>query len=669
VKTALSHKRPLLLLLGLALVLFSAGIWKYDLWPADEPRYAEIAREILQSKDWLVLHVNGLPYDEKPPLLFWSIAAVSAPFGDVTETTARIPSILSALLVLLFTYALARRMYDEKIAIWAVILLITSSRFWWQARTCQTDMMLTAFLTMALFAFYNFISTEQKQWLLVFYGSISLALFTKGPPGLVFPLLCLIVYFWRRPLERRRFHPLIGFLAAIVGVLLWLIPSRMNMTSAAQEATRQVLLWDILGQTVGRFALGISKVQGPWYFFINLPVDWLPWSLFLPFLLPWAWRKRKEDSRMRLLLSWTVPAFIFFSISIGKRQIYLLPIFPALAILMARGILEAVQSDRKKMLQGIGWVWGGCFVALALTMAILPRFTVTEDVRFDANTSFLLSAILAACAVYIFFFLRKKGYTQLHQVIAQTTAVLFLCLALFVFPELNKHKSAKDFCEPVRFLAEKGETFRLYSVGFSREEYVFYSKHFHEPVFTDILPMVLPEDLSRLALAKKQKNLRDKMISAVEAVPIQSITNVQDSDIDALQAALREHVYKQSGEDEDFIKKFEETLTQEVAAFRDSFFGNEPGFMFVQEQDWRWLIAFEPEFKKATVLRHQGVGRREVMLLANPKGAEKMVRMQNTSDAVSSTTYPMVIEIEAKACAGNTRTTSFFFASGLILRG
>jgi 4-amino-4-deoxy-L-arabinose transferase-like glycosyltransferase len=114
---------PLLALL--AAVLFSVNLGGYDLWPADEPRYAQVAREMLDSGNWLSPTVNGESYLEKPPLLFWSQALVSLPFGDINECTARVPSALSGIVVLVLTYLLARGLFGAQTAFYAALFLLT----------------------------------------------------------------------------------------------------------------------------------------------------------------------------------------------------------------------------------------------------------------------------------------------------------------------------------------------------------------------------------------------------------------------------------------------------------------------------------------------------------------------------------------------------------------
>ena len=134
-------RAQLLFLLLLGLAVFVPAIGTHDLWPADEPRYAQVAREMLESGDCLTLRINAEPYLEKPPLLFWAIAAVSKPFGDVSAISARIPSVVSALVVVALTYLFAARLYTPRLAFWSALVLMTANRFWWQATHAQIDML------------------------------------------------------------------------------------------------------------------------------------------------------------------------------------------------------------------------------------------------------------------------------------------------------------------------------------------------------------------------------------------------------------------------------------------------------------------------------------------------------------------------------------------------
>ena len=134
-------------LLVLGLVLFLPGIGGRDLWNPDEPRYAEVTREMRQSGDFFVPHLNGKIYSEKPPLLFWSIAAASLATGEVGPVAARLPSLAAAIVTLFLLFGMAQRLFDRRVAWWSVAILATSGRILWQARVGQIDMLLLCLVT------------------------------------------------------------------------------------------------------------------------------------------------------------------------------------------------------------------------------------------------------------------------------------------------------------------------------------------------------------------------------------------------------------------------------------------------------------------------------------------------------------------------------------------
>ena len=613
-QTRLYHLAALLML---AALLFSTNIGGYDLWPADEPRYAEVAREMMESGDYLAPHVNGAPYREKPPLLFWAIAAASWPFGEVTEVSARIPSVAAALVVLVCTHILAERMYGPQTAWWACLMLMTGTRFWWQARTAQIDMLLTACLSVALCAFYAWTKSPRASTLILFYAAVAAAVYAKGPPGVLFPIFLVIIYFWRRPADRRKMHPLWGLAAVCVLVAAWLIPARMAVAHETGNQAEQAIASNLFHQTIGRFFLGVSKVQWPWYYLINLPVDWLPWALFLPWTVPWVWARRREDDRVRLLLAWVVPAFIFFSICIGKRAIYLLPIYPALAILVARSALALVESPRIVWRRRTAYAWIGLLLAIAAAVGVAVRSSSVGARGPELLPLAFAAGLLALHGVYV---AARTDMRKLHWMLAAHFIVLATVGSLYALPVVNEFKSARSFCAPIRALSGRGEAFRLYSVLFSREEYIFYSRHFHEAMFVDTFPIELPAHLDPQRI-KEQKELLQE---AVGEVPIEKFSAVTDEEVERLQAALHEAT-EQEGEDA-LDTSMRGLLLEAAEAFADLFMHDGAAFVFVQEKDWRWLVAVHPSLRASRLVHAHAVGRRDVMLIAESRGCAPSYR-------------------------------------------
>lgn len=610
--------RSEILLLGCAAaVVFSIGIGRYDLWPPDEPRFAQVAREMIERADYLVPHVNAEVYNEKPPLLFWAIAALSLPVGDVSEITARIPSVLSGVAVVLLTYLLGLRLYGRRTARWAAIVLLAGARFWWQARTGQIDMLLTAWMTLAFYALWRWDDARRAGWLVLVYGAMAAGALAKGPVAFVFPLLTIMAFYWRERVPRRRTHWILGTLAAVLLLLLWYVPARWAASGAETQAVQANIGGDVFRQIIGRLFLGVSKAQPPWYYLTTIPVDFMPWTLLFPWTLPWIWRNRGANRATFFLWCACVPALIFFSISIGKRNIYILPLFPIFALLTAAALEDLGERFMAARRSWAGVVWGAL---LALVGAAPFVARGTEYGSYIMLPALVFGGVLLAMGAVVIVLSLSARRPPIQALFAMSFVVLVAPLPHTVFPVINEFKSARTICAPVRELAEQGENFRLYSVGFSREEYIFYSHHPHQDVLTGLVGA--PEgDLGQLVeIAKDQKEARSVITDAVEDVPVADIASLTQQERDTLRAAI-ERALDEQGEDMKRLRTFETALIAELDQFAAEFGGAEPAFLYVQAEDWRWLAPLFSSPFPCVVVRHESVGRRDVLLLANESGA------------------------------------------------
>lgn len=617
------------ILSALALWLFLINLGGHELWPPDEPRFAQVSREMMQSGNYLAPHINGEPYKEKPPLFFWLIAAASAPFGDVTELSARIPSALAGLATVLLTYLLARRMYDPTTAFWSGLVLATAQRFWWQARFGQIDMTLTACLTAAMLCLWIWHEERKMRYVVGFYAAVAAGLLAKGPPALVFPLLTAVVFYWGRRSDRRGLHLLIGSAAAVAVALAWLIPARVAIASAESAAARDQIGMDLYRQIIGRFFLGVSHHEPFYYYLINLPADLFPWSLFLPWTLWWVWRHRRGGEPMRFLLSWSVPAVLFFSLSAGKRALYLLPIFPALAILLALSLIALMTEPHPRWRTRTAWVWAAIlFGGAAAPFAVL--LTPYADAWSNSLAAVTVCGLL--CGIHTLAGARRNAAENLPRNVAIHFALLATLLAVVVFPVINHYKSAKTFCEPLRRLSEADADYDLYSFGFSREEYIYYAKHFH--TFVPGLPFEVP-DLDQ----QRRAEVNQSISHAVRQVPFETIHDPTPEDIERLHEAL-ESGYAEAGVDQDTRAAH---LTAARAAFRD-FFGkfasSRPGFMILRQRVWNLILAYYPEAAEHLhIVTYEQVGSRRVVLLANP-AAEDLLQAHALPETPESELQP-----------------------------
>jgi 4-amino-4-deoxy-L-arabinose transferase-like glycosyltransferase len=338
------------------LAVLGIGIFDHDLWAPDEPRAAELGREFLDpGHSWAVPTLNGRPFMEKPPLVYWTIAAALKAFG-VHDGVARLPCVLFGAGTLLFTWLLARALYGPGAGGASCLILGTSWGFLVATHHVEADVGLLFFVTAAAYFLWRAVSGSSG-W----YGASALAalgaFFSKGFIGFAFPglLFAAWVAWTRAPGELLRARPWIWIPLAALPVGVWLHslgPGLLRTFWIDNHLVR------FLG-TGGDLDRGHSKY--PWYYLLQLPLWFLPWTLVLIPAGRWAWSRRRERPE-RFLLSWILPAFLFLSIAGTKRAIYLVPLFPPLAILGA-GWLGATLRRRwlepavAALLLALGGVW------------------------------------------------------------------------------------------------------------------------------------------------------------------------------------------------------------------------------------------------------------------------------------------------------------------------
>jgi 4-amino-4-deoxy-L-arabinose transferase-like glycosyltransferase len=626
-----------MLLAALTGLLYITNLGGYDLWAPDEPRFAQVAREMMQTGDYLVPRINGLPYTEKPPLLVWAQAALAIPFGDVTEWPARLPSALAGITTVLLTYLLVIKMHGRRTAFLAALILATTQRFWWQARFGQIDMLLTACVTTAFLCFWLWHKQRQDRYLVAFYLAMAAGAFAKGPPAVVFPLLMTIAFFWKRRGERKQLHLVLGLSTVAILVAMWLVPARMAISVETASTAGGNIATNMFRQTIGRFFFEISHANPPWYYLFQMPFDLFPWSLFLPWTLVWTWKHRKRDEEMRFLLSWILPAFIFFSICVGKRAIYLLPLYPAFAILLAQSIQELMDGERERWRRWTGVAWGAILLLVGVAPWALP---FTEYADSWSNTLIVISVLALLCGAYTLWSMRRGNSRALPRLVILQSSALFLAIALVGFPIMNSHKSARFFCEPLRDLSRAEVDYDLYSFGFSREEYIYYAEHFHEAVPNGPLQIDEMKDLGAIEQVTRQSKVLRSIQKAVKDVPLHSISAITDEECQRLQVALEECV-PEDPEEKLLLTVFESAMRDLLDDLLGAMESDMPTFIMTQEQDWRWVVALCPRARDLTILKDPKVGSRHVLLIANPSA-----RYVIDGRISESATRPTVIQAE-----------------------
>jgi 4-amino-4-deoxy-L-arabinose transferase-like glycosyltransferase len=330
-------------LLTLAFLLFCVlwfGNLEYrDLVDPDEGRYAEIPREMVVSGDWVTPRLNDLKYFEKPPLQYWATAALYSVFG-IDEWVARLWPALAGMLGLLITSVAARRLYGSAVGVAAPFVLGGMLLFAIFARILTLDMTVTLFLALTIFAFViaqddGSTTGQRRRWMLVGWAAIAGAVLSKGLIGIVLPAGTVAAYviLHRDWSMLRRLHAGTGLALFAALTVPWFVA-----VAARNPEFNQFFFWH---EHVERFLRPEHHRPGPWWYFLGIgAAGTLPWTgaLFARGLLKTDSGRRFHPTR--LLVLWCVLVTAFFSASSSKLPGYILPIFPALAVLIALNALR-----------------------------------------------------------------------------------------------------------------------------------------------------------------------------------------------------------------------------------------------------------------------------------------------------------------------------------------
>ena len=352
------QRRELAWLFGIALLVLFAGYGLRDPWPSDEPRFVLVARQMFDGGSWLFPHRGQELYPDKPPLYFWLLAGARAVIGS-WRWSFLLPSLLSGLGVLGLTYDLGRRLWNHRAGLLAAVAVLSALQFDYQFKRAQIDPTLVLSTTAALYGLLRHLLLGpdwRAYWLGCFFAGIGVIL--KGVGFL--PLLVLLPYAamrWRGWLELAPLQPgrdggsdrgrwALGALAFLVAIALWLVPMLVAALASGDPEHRAYLDDLLFKQTATRYAEAWHHHKPGWYFAGIIAVFWLPFSL----AFAWLWRDwrdawRARDARAWLPLAWALIVLAFFSASPGKRDMYILPLLPAVAWAAAPS-LEALLQRR-----------------------------------------------------------------------------------------------------------------------------------------------------------------------------------------------------------------------------------------------------------------------------------------------------------------------------------
>jgi 4-amino-4-deoxy-L-arabinose transferase-like glycosyltransferase len=441
------------LLVAVCFFLFFFGLGAFGLVGADEPRYAQISREMLVHDHWILPTLNGAPWLEKPVLVYWNIIS-SYIFWGMDDWAARVPSAAHATLLVLVVFFFMR-LFRPGSELDAAIMTASCAAVIGFARGASTDMLLAAWFAIALLAWWIWHATGLRLWLAAFYLCLGFGALAKGPVAPALAVLIVGAYssFRRdgRIFLRSLWWP--GFALFFLTVLPWYV--------AVERRAPQFFRVFFLEHNLARFGTNLYQHAQPfWYYIPVFLLFTLPWTVFtMPALVDAGrnfWRKLRhkddglhetatpaagdgpplpaeEDDLPVFLFLWILIPIVFFSISRSKLPGYILPAIPPAALLTASHL------HRRKTIPRLALMLHSLLCGVVIGLALLaPWFMLRAAV--PAPTRVIVAVTTGAIAILVLVVVRRGGLPTLHfaTLVPVVLAIVFL-LRMAAIPETDAY--------------------------------------------------------------------------------------------------------------------------------------------------------------------------------------------------------------------------------------
>jgi 4-amino-4-deoxy-L-arabinose transferase-like glycosyltransferase len=445
------HRQTLFWLAATALVLL-AGIGLRYPWPADEPRFAQIAREMVESGQWLFPTRGGEYYPDKPPVFMWLSALFFRLVGDL-KLSFLLPSALASFGTLWLVHDLGRRLWNPQTALFAVLVLAFTPQFLLQGKAAQIDALVTFWITLGCYGLLrHFLTGPHWRWYFVSWVAMGLGIMTKGVGFL--PLLMLLpLGLWVRnpgqgvePVWRWRL--LVGVVVMLVTLACWLVPMLVQVELQGGEnllAYRNDLLFR---QTGERFVNAWHHVK-PWHYFFTqaIPVVWFPLPIVMLVLIRPLMALLRQDAKLRVLLAWVGLVLLFFSLSSGKREVYIFPALPMLSLVVAVLWVNGRELPLAKKLDGFfRWLMpsiAALLTGLGLLMWLAPE-RLPGKLRDYADIASAIGQPLVALGLALIVLLVVMRKADLFVRLASASLLGWLLVSLLVWPRVDPHRTPND---------------------------------------------------------------------------------------------------------------------------------------------------------------------------------------------------------------------------------
>ena len=468
-----ASKTAMWTLFGLFIVVTLYALSVRTLVPPDEGRYAEMAREMFASGDWITTRLNGIKYFEKPPLQTWMNALTFAAFG-FGDWQARLWTGLCGILGVFMTGYAGRKVFGTRVGLYAGLVL-ASSLFWLASGQINSlDMGLSGMMTVTLASLLiaqrdEATTSERRNWMLLCWAGMALAVLAKGLIGLVLPGSVLILYSlvardWR---IWSRLHLAKGMLVFFAIAAPWF------MLVAMRNPEQPYFFF--VHEHFQRFLMKGHKREGAWYYFVLLLIPGImPWLGVLPQSLAAACKRQAGTFQPRLmLLIWAVFIFLFFSYSTSKLPGYIVPVFPALALLTA--VFLETASHRQRMLAAgmlalLGLV---VLVGVPVTLAAIRARDEAHLAALQGYQPWVMTAGALALAGGVLALLHERALRRDMTILTIAVAGFLATHSILAGSELyGQNRAGTDLLPQIRAELKPGT--KLYSVSIYEQSLTYY---------------------------------------------------------------------------------------------------------------------------------------------------------------------------------------------------
>jgi 4-amino-4-deoxy-L-arabinose transferase-like glycosyltransferase len=478
-------KWQIFLLISVFCIPFFINLGGNSLWDGNEGFYAEPAREVVESGNFLIPTYNYEPRFKKPPLATWIIASSYYTLG-VSEFSERLPMAIAAILIIWITYSLGKLIKDESLGITSALILATMLKFMVYSRQYAGDIFLTLFFCLSILYFARAMLEVKGKYYSYYkfmaYISMGLGMLDKGIVAIVVPMTIVGLFI----LLVRRWD-LIKLLFSPTGYLLTGVIGASWYTMMYWKYGWEFIQVNIINETVKRYVTDELGGRAIYYYVGVYFSETLPWSIFIiPAIIYWIkyWQKEKASISAKeelkpflpiLTLIWFIFVFIFYSLAVGKRAVYLVGLYPAAAILIGH-YFQLKAFDKDKLIKNTHIVLS-IILLIASFLGAIIIFLAYQKLEISSVLIYLAITSLILITLSLFISLLKKRLDLQLPLITTFSFLLILSITL-VMPKIEYYRPIPYFAEVIRLESSKTDDVGTFSID--TPSLMFYTRR---PIF------------------------------------------------------------------------------------------------------------------------------------------------------------------------------------------